>query len=189
MKQLLFAMAVAAGTGVAARRQPPCSESRWFRTRARLAWSTDADCLAAHAAYDPAGDSDVHHAVPANHRVLHFLRQALGTQSTPSNKCCGTGVFLSLIVVQPVAPRCTSKAGSRSKRPHLIHGGWDRAAVPIKTFLLRFAREKDIQLLWSSRTRPLRRLRRCAGHRSDARVRASELKAAFQIGAVLFFRF
>ena len=35
--------------------------------------------------------------------VLHFLRQALGTQSTPSNQVLvGLALFLSLIVVQPV---------------------------------------------------------------------------------------
>ena len=36
--------------------------------------------------------------------VLHFLRQALGTQSTPSNQVLiGLGLFLSLLVMQPVA--------------------------------------------------------------------------------------
>src|SRR5437867_2981330 len=35
--------------------------------------------------------------------VLHFLRQALGTQSTPSNQVLiGLAMFLSLIVMQPV---------------------------------------------------------------------------------------
>ena len=35
--------------------------------------------------------------------VLHFLRQALGTQTTPSNQVLvGLALFLSLIVLQPV---------------------------------------------------------------------------------------
>src|SRR5689334_24816834 len=35
--------------------------------------------------------------------VLHFLRQALGTQSTPSNQVLlGLALFLALIVMQPV---------------------------------------------------------------------------------------
>ena len=35
--------------------------------------------------------------------VLHFLRQALGTQSTPSNQVLiGLSLFLSLIIMQPV---------------------------------------------------------------------------------------
>src|SRR5450432_4946152 len=36
--------------------------------------------------------------------VLHFLRQALGTQSTPSNQVLlGLSLFLSLLLMQPVA--------------------------------------------------------------------------------------
>src|ERR1700684_1763243 len=36
--------------------------------------------------------------------VLHFLRQALGTQSTPSNQVLiGLAMFLSLLILQPVA--------------------------------------------------------------------------------------
>ena len=36
--------------------------------------------------------------------VLHFLRQALGTQATPSNQVLvGLALFLALLVVQPVA--------------------------------------------------------------------------------------
>ena len=35
--------------------------------------------------------------------VLHFLRQALGTQSTPSNQVLvGLAMFLALLVMQPV---------------------------------------------------------------------------------------
>ena len=36
--------------------------------------------------------------------VLHFLRQALGTQSTPSNQVLlGLALFLTVIVMEPVA--------------------------------------------------------------------------------------
>ena len=36
--------------------------------------------------------------------VLHFLRQALGTQSTPSNQVLlGLALFLTILVMQPVA--------------------------------------------------------------------------------------
>src|SRR5713101_4939465 len=35
--------------------------------------------------------------------VLHFLRQALGTQSTPSNQVLiGLSLFLTLLIMQPV---------------------------------------------------------------------------------------
>src|SRR5512133_4372006 len=36
--------------------------------------------------------------------VLHFLRQALGTQSTPSNQVLlGLSLFLTIVIMQPVA--------------------------------------------------------------------------------------
>jgi flagellar biosynthetic protein FliP len=124
--------------------------------------------------------------------ILHFLRQALGTQSTPSNQVLvGLALFLSLIVMQPI----TTQVYQQSWQP-LDQGqitateAWDRASVPLKTFLLRFAREKDIQLFVQ------------LGHAKAPATPAdvdmmtlmpayvlSELKAAFQIGAVLFLPF
>src|ERR1700722_18514570 len=80
--------------------------------------------------------------------VLHFLRQALGTQSTPSNQVLlGLALFLSIVIMQPVAA-------------DMYHQGWepmeagrmtpqqalDEGAKPLHAFLLRFAREKDIKL-------------------------------------------
>ena len=45
--------------------------------------------------------------------VLHFLRQALGTQSTPSNQVLlGLALFLSLIIMQPVVT-------------DMYHQGWE----------------------------------------------------------------
>src|SRR5579871_2650197 len=43
--------------------------------------------------------------------VLHFLRQALGTQTTPSNQVLvGLALFLALLVMQPVAQDVYHKA-------------------------------------------------------------------------------
>src|SRR6266581_613681 len=42
--------------------------------------------------------------------VLHFLRQALGTQSTPSNQVMiGLALFLTILVMQPVATQIYDK--------------------------------------------------------------------------------
>ena len=67
---------------------------------------------------------------------------------------------------------------------------WDQASVPIKTFLLKFAREKDIQLFVELSHSP------APAKPADVPLSAlapayvlSELKAAFQIGAVLFLPF
>lgn len=124
--------------------------------------------------------------------VLHFLRQALGTQSTPSNQVLvGLALFLSLIVMQPVVTQVYEQ-GWQPLEAGSISGteAWERASGPIKTFLLRFAREKDIQLFLQLSHAP------APATPADVPITAlmpayvlSELKAAFQIGAVLFLPF
>ena len=80
--------------------------------------------------------------------VLHFLRQALGTQTTPSNQVLlGLSLFLSLIVVQPVGTELLQKSWQPLEQGQISGTeAWDRASGPIHTFLLKFAREKDIAL-------------------------------------------
>ena len=124
--------------------------------------------------------------------VLHFLRQALGTQTTPSNQVLlGLALFLAIVVMQPVAA-------------DMYHQGWepmesgsltpsqaiDAGSRPLRTFMLRFSREKDIRLFLEMAREP-------APHTPadlDMKVLIpayilSELKTGFQIGAVLFLPF
>ena len=124
--------------------------------------------------------------------VLHFLRQALGTQTAPSNQVLvGISLFLTMLIIQPVAVE-------------MYHAGWeplqenrmtteqafDAGSKPLKAFLIRFAREKDVKLFVDlSRAQQPR-------NASDLELRLlipayilSELKAGFQIGAVLFMPF
>jgi flagellar biosynthesis protein FliP len=124
--------------------------------------------------------------------VLHFLRQALGTQTAPSNQVLvALALFLSLVVVQPVAEEVYHQGWEPLERGDIAaSAAWDRAAVPIKTFLLKFAREKDIRLFVELSHTP------APGRPADVPLSAlapayvlSELKAAFQIGAVLFLPF
>ena len=124
--------------------------------------------------------------------VLHFLRQALGTQNTPSNQVLiGLALFLALIVMQPVATQVYEQGWQPLESGSITAGeAWNRASGPIKTFLLRFAREKDIQLFLELSHAP------APATPADVPVTAlmpayvlSELKAAFQIGAVLFLPF
>ncbi len=124
--------------------------------------------------------------------VLHFLRQALGTQSTPSNQVLiGLALFLSLIVMQPVATQAFEQSWQPLEQGQITASqAWDRAQAPLKTFLLRFAREKDIQLFVD-----LSHAKAPANPNEVELVTLlpayvlSELKAAFQIGAVLFLPF
>jgi flagellar biosynthetic protein FliP len=124
--------------------------------------------------------------------VLHFLRQALGTQSTPSNQVlAGLGLFLSLLVVQPVAEEVYHKGWAPLERGEIgASEAWNQSARPIKTFLLKFARERDIRLFieLSHAQPPAKPADVPMGALAPAYV-LSELKTAFQIGAVLFLPF
>ncbi len=124
--------------------------------------------------------------------VLHFLRQALGTQTAPSNQVLvGLALFLSLLIMQPVLGEAYTKAYEPMEKGEITsQQAWDRASVPFKTFLLRFARERDVKLFLeiSHSAQPAKP----ADVGMAVLVPAytlSELKAAFQIGAVLFLPF
>jgi flagellar biosynthetic protein FliP len=124
--------------------------------------------------------------------VLHFLRQALGTQTAPSNQVLvALALFLSLIVIQPTAEQIYHKGWEPLEAGQVsASDAWDQATPPIKTFLLKYAREKDIQLFVELSHAP------APAKPADVPLTAlapayvlSELKTAFQIGAVLFLPF
>ncbi len=124
--------------------------------------------------------------------VLHFLRQALGTQTAPSNQVLvALALFLSLIVVQPVAEDVFHKSWEPLEAGQISASqAWDQATPSIKGFLLKFAREKDIKLFVELSHSP------APSKPADVSLSAlapayvlSELKTAFQIGAVLFIPF
>ena len=124
--------------------------------------------------------------------VLHFLRQALGTQSTPSNQVLlGLALFLALLVMQPVIADMYHQGWEPMDSGRLTPGqAFEQGAKPLHKFLARFAREKDIKLFIEiSHAAPPRTP-------DDLELRIlipayilSELKAGFQIGAVLFLPF
>src|SRR5579871_2397556 len=80
--------------------------------------------------------------------VLHFLRQALGTQSTPSNQVLiGLAMFLSIVILQPVALDIYHQAWEPMDQGKLTAAqAFDEGSKPFKAFLARFTREKDIKL-------------------------------------------
>ena len=124
--------------------------------------------------------------------VLHFLRQALGTQSTPSNQVLlGLALFLTIVIMQPVAAEIYHQAWEPMEAGQLTaQEAADRGAKPLRDFLVRFAREKDIQLFVEISHAPAPR----SPADLDLKILIpayilSELKTGFQIGAVLFLPF
>jgi flagellar biosynthetic protein FliP len=124
--------------------------------------------------------------------VLHFLRQALGTQSAPSNQVLlGLGLFLSMLIMQPVGKQIYEKAWLPLEEGRMtMRQAMDEGSGPLKSFLVKFAREKDIKLFVEISNAPAPR----TPADLDLKVLIpayilSELKTGFQIGAVLFLPF
>jgi len=124
--------------------------------------------------------------------VLHFLRQALGTQTIPSNQVLvGLSMFLTTIIVGPVFSQIHTNAWVPMERGALTQEqAIEEAGKPLKVFLSKYAREKDIKLFLEISHAPAPR----APNDLDLKILIpayiiSELKTGFQIGAVLFLPF
>ena len=124
--------------------------------------------------------------------VLHFLRQALGTQTAPSNQVLlGISLFLTMMIVQPVAMDMYHQGWEPLQNKQITASeAFDAGSKPLKTFMIRFAREKDVALFVGISHLPAPR------NASELPLQVlipayilSELKAGFQIGAVLFLPF
>jgi flagellar biosynthesis protein FliP len=124
--------------------------------------------------------------------VSHFLRQALGTQTMPPNQVLiGLSLFLTYFIMQPVGERIHQEAlqpmldGKITEMQAL-----DRAAVPLRHFMLRYTREKDLALFMNIAKNPQPRdLQELPMRIVIPSYMISELKTAFQIGFVLFIPF
>ncbi|HXZ11147.1 MAG TPA: flagellar type III secretion system pore protein FliP [Candidatus Sulfotelmatobacter sp.] len=124
--------------------------------------------------------------------VFHFLRQALGTNTAPTNQTLlGLSLFLTYFIMQPVGADIARVAVVPLEH-HQISAleAIDRGSVPLRAFMLKFSREKDLALLTEMAHIP-----RPHGP-ADLPLRVvvpayilSEMKAGFQIGAVLFLPF
>ena len=80
--------------------------------------------------------------------VFHFLRQALGTQTAPSNPTLmGLALMMAWFLMAPVLDQVYQQA-VEPYRSGQITGleAIDRGAQPVKHFLLKYAREKDLAL-------------------------------------------
>lgn len=124
--------------------------------------------------------------------VLHFLRQALGTQTAPSNQVlAGLALFLTLVIVQPLVTQIYKQAWQPMEENKVTPAqAWDAGSKPLKTYLSRFVREKDVKLFLDLTHAPVPR----TPADLDLEVLApayilSEMRAGFQIGAVIFLPF
>ena len=124
--------------------------------------------------------------------VLSLLRTALGTQGTPPNTVViSLALFMTFFIMQPsfekiydqgIAPLIAEDIDEKQ--------AFERSAAPIRTFMMRHVREKDLDLFLNMARLDL------SEKPEETSLRAlipafmiSELRRAFEIGFLLFVPF
>lgn len=124
--------------------------------------------------------------------VLSFLRQAIGTQGMPPNQILiGLALFLTFFIMSPVFHDINENA----LQPYLSEkisqdSALAKAAAPIRTFMFKQTREKDLALF--VKAAKLDRPRIYDDIPIHVLIPAfiiSELKTAFQIGFLIYIPF
>ncbi|MDQ2872961.1 MAG: flagellar type III secretion system pore protein FliP [Candidatus Eremiobacteraeota bacterium] len=124
--------------------------------------------------------------------VLSFVRTALGTQQVPPNQVLvGLALLLTFFIMSPVIKNINANA----LQPYLKNqisqsAALDRAAKPLRTFMFKQTRDKDIQLFYGLAKEP----RPSAPKDVPTYILVpafviSELKTAFEIGFAIYVPF
>lgn len=124
--------------------------------------------------------------------VLSFMRQAMGTQSAPSNQIViGLSLFLTFFVMAPVFNQINEQALQPYMNQQIGQKeALDKALQPMRKFMFSQVGEKDLQLLVDISKSPQ------PENQADISMMTlipafmlSELKRAFQMGFLLFVPF
>ena len=124
--------------------------------------------------------------------VLSLLRRALGTNTLPSNQIViGLALFLTVFIMAPV----WQKINAEALQPYLDkkisnQQAFDSAVIPLREFMLKQTREKDLALFVSMAKVEL------PSNPMDLPIRVivpsfviSELRTSFEIGFLIFIPF
>ncbi len=124
--------------------------------------------------------------------VLSFLRQALGTPTVPPNQVLlSLALFLTMFIMAPVGQAVYQNAVQPLMAEQISYeDAWKKGIEPIRGFMLRQVREKDLELFikLSQMSKP----DRVEDVPTQAIIPAfilSELRIAFQIGFLIYIPF
>lgn len=124
--------------------------------------------------------------------VLSFVRQGLGTQQAPpSQVLVGIALFVTAFTMTPVANRIAKEAWEPYSAGKIDETqALERAAVPLRGFMLRQTREADLALFYEAAREPM------PNAEDDVSIRmaapafvVSELTTAFQMGIMVLLPF
>ncbi len=124
--------------------------------------------------------------------VFHFIRQAMGTQQMPPNQIlAGLAIFMTMVIMYPVGKTVNDTA----LRPYMderisFDEALERAQVPIREFMFKHTREKDLSIFYSitKEDRPERK-EDVPTIMLVAAYTISELKTGFTIGFLIYIPF
>jgi flagellar biosynthesis protein FliP len=123
--------------------------------------------------------------------VLSFVRSALSVQGTPANQIIiGLSLFLTFFIMAPVGQRIDQEALQPYRAKQITsQEAMDRAAVPLRAFMLKQTRAKDVELFVG-----MAKLGPTPADKLPMKVVIpsfiiSELRTAFQMGFLLFVPF
>jgi flagellar biosynthesis protein FliP len=124
--------------------------------------------------------------------VFSFIRQAMGTQQMPPNQVLASlAIFLTFVIMMPVGKEINDTA----LQPYLAEDigfqeALTRAEQPMRTFLFKHTREKDLSVFYS-----ITQMERPANRDEVSTIllvpafMISELKTAFQMGFLIYIPF
>jgi len=124
--------------------------------------------------------------------VFHFLRQAMGTPAMPPNQILASlAMFITFVIMMPVGKQINDQAIQPYMNESIgfteaIH----RAEVPLREFLFKHTREKDLSIFYS-----VTRMERPDNKESVPTMMLiagyiiSELKTGFTIGFMIYIPF
>ncbi|AMO25241.1 flagellar biosynthesis protein flip [Ramlibacter tataouinensis] len=124
--------------------------------------------------------------------VLSMLRHAIGMPETPPNTVLlGLALFLTLFTMSPVLQQLNQDAVQPFIDGRLgVQGAYEQGAAPLREFMVRQTREQDLALMVevSKSGRP-ESMADISNVQLIPAFMLSELRAAFQIGFVIFLPF
>ncbi len=124
--------------------------------------------------------------------VLSILRQAMGLQQEPPNQILlGIALFLTIFIMSPTISAVYNNAYKPFNEGKLsLEQAYDAAQAPIKAFMLKQTRQKDIALFLRIANKPNpKNVQELGLNILVPAFIISELKTAFEIGFLLYIPF
>lgn len=124
--------------------------------------------------------------------VLHFVRTAIGTQSSPPNNVLiGLSLFLTLFIMSPVIAQIKTEAYDPLVAEEITQQeALERGVKPLREFMLKQTRQEDLRLFMDiAKVDPVENLDELSITIIIPAFIISELRAAFIIGFLIYIPF